>query len=146
MTTSQSQSRPAIQRFEDLEVWQCARELAQGVYRATRTQALRRDRVLCDQMRRAAVSVASNIAEGFERGTRKQQIEFCFIAKGSAGELRCQVTIAHDLELLYARAHEWLSEKCEACSKLLAGYIRSLKLTQDRFPGVKYGPAGPSAS
>src|SRR5262245_53196469 len=89
-----------VRRFEDLEVWQLARELVRGVYRAAESQALRRDLTLSSQMKRAAVSICSNIAEGYERGTRKQHIEFCFIAKGSAGELRCQIILAHDLKLI----------------------------------------------
>ena len=78
-------SRSAVQRFEDLRVWQAGRELVKGVYRATRTQALKSDPGLIDQMTRAAVSITSNIAEGYERGSRVQIIEFCFYAKGSAG-------------------------------------------------------------
>lgn len=130
-----------IRRFEDLDVWQVAREVAQGVYRATRTQDLRTDPALSNQMRRAAVSISSNIAEGFERGTRKQHIEFCYIAKGSAGELRSQIVIAHDVGLLDDRAHAWMAERCESCSKMLAAYIGTLRRTSDQFRGVKYSDA-----
>ena len=70
-----SSGRAAILRFEDLAVWQAARELTRGVYRACQTQKLKADAALATQMRRSAVSICSNIAEGFERGTRKQQIE-----------------------------------------------------------------------
>jgi four helix bundle protein len=116
----------AIRRFEDLEVWQTARELTKGVYRATSTQRLRTDMALANQMKRAAVSVGSNIAEGFERGTRKQQLEACYIAKGSAGELRSQVITARDVELLDEQVFEWLLQTCETCSRQLQGYIRHL--------------------
>lgn len=127
-----------IRRFEDLEVWQVARELAKGVYRAANTQELRRDFALVNQMKRAVVSISSNIAEGFERGTRKQQIEFCYYAKGSAGELRSQVVIAHDVELLDDRAYEWLLETCDKCSRMVGAYLASLKRTREKFPGTKY--------
>ena len=127
-----------IRRFEDLEVWQIARELAKGVYRATESQPLGKDYALSNQMKRSVVSISSNIAEGFERGTRKQHIEACYIAKGSAGELRSQVVVAHDVGLLDSQACSWLSERCESCSRMLAAYIKTLKQTRDQFPGIKY--------
>jgi len=127
-----------VDRFEDLRVWQTARELAKGVYRAARVQSLREDRSLANQMKRAAVSVGSNIAEGYERGTRKQQIEFCFVAKGSAGELRSQVITAHDIGLIDDRAYEWMLETCERCSRQLAAYIAHLKRTAPSIRGLKY--------
>lgn len=126
-----------IRRFEDLKAWQVARELARGVYRATQKQGLARDFALADQMKRAAASITGNTAEGYERGTRKQHIEFCYVAKGSAGELRSHVIIAHDVGLLDASAYAWLMEQCETCSRLLSGYVRSLERTANEYPGVK---------
>ena len=127
----------SIRRFEDLQVWQVARELNRGVYRATQSQKLGSDHAMANQMKRAAISIASNIAEGFERGTRKQQIEFCYIAKASAGELRAQVTLAHDVKLIDDTVRDWLMGTCEECSRMLAGYIKHLQQTRDRFPGLK---------
>ncbi len=127
-----------IRRFEDLEVWQVAQELAKGVYRAVRTQELRNDYALLNQMKRSAVSISSNIAEGFERGSRKQHIESAYIAKGSAGELRSQVILARDVGLLDEQAHAWLIERCETCSRMLSAYISSLKRTSKEFRGLKY--------
>ena len=127
-----------VRRFEDLECWQTTRELTRGVYRAAKRQKLGADFALCNQMKRAAVSIGSNIAEGFERGTRRQQIEACYIAKGSAGELRSQVITARDAELIDERAYEWLHEKCEMCSRQIQGYIRHLRQTRDEMPGPKY--------
>ena len=132
----------AAQRFEDLRVWQTARELARGVFRAAKTQTLRDERPLANQMKRAAISVSSNIAEGYERGTRKQQIEFCYIAKGSAGELRSQVRIAHDVGVLDDTARDWLLEMCDKCSRQLSAYIRHLSQTQQSIPGPKYAKRG----
>lgn len=125
-------------RFEDLEVWQTARDLARGVYRAAETQKLHGDRPLSDQMKRAAISIGSNIAEGFERGTRRQQLEFCYVAKGSAGELRSQIITAHDVGLLDTGAYDWLLAKCESCSRRLQLYIRHLRHTAKSMPGPKF--------
>lgn len=74
--------------FEDLKVWQKARELANLIYSVTRQETCSRDFGLVDQIRRAAVSVISNIAEGFERGSYTEFIQFLYIAKGSCGEVR----------------------------------------------------------
>lgn len=127
-----------IHRFEDLRVWQSARELLRGVYRAEKSQPLGRDRVFSNPMRRAALSIGSNIAEGYERGTRRQQIEACFIAKGSAGELRSQVIMAHDVGLIDDACRAWFVEHCEKCSGQIARYIEHLKRTSKEIPGLKF--------
>lgn len=118
-------------------MWQAARELARGVYRAASKQALRNDHALADQMRRAAVSIGSNIAEGFEHGTRKHEIERCYTAKASAGELRSQIITARDVGLLDERAFNWLHERCECLSRQLHAYILHLRRTQRTRPGHK---------
>ena len=129
--------RSSIQRFEDLRVGQRGRELVKGIYRAAQTQALKHDRGLVDQMTSAAVSVTSNIAEGHERGSRAQYIEFCFYAKGSLGELRSQVINAHDVGLINEEAFHWLHDVCEEVSGLLANYIKHLSETSTKIPGMK---------
>ncbi len=126
-----------IQRFEDLEVWQCARELTRRVYAAAETQRLANDYGLANQMRRAAVSIGSNIAEGFEYGSRKQNIEACYKAKASAGELRSLVITAHDVHEIDDLVYEDLLARCEQCSRMLAAYIRNLETWQKKYPGVK---------
>lgn len=126
-----------IRCFEDLEVWHRARELTQSVYDAAERQKLRRDFGLADQMRRASVSIGSNIAEGFEYGPRKQNIEACYKAKASAGELRSQVITAHDVKEIDDATFEDLHGRCEQCSRMLAAYIRNLEIWQAKFPGVK---------
>jgi four helix bundle protein len=120
-----------------LRVWQAARELWRGVYHAIRTQNVKNEYTLVNQMRRSALSIGDNIAEGNERGTRRQHIEQCYTAKGSAGELRSQVIFAHDVGLLDEKAFRWLHEHCESCSRMLAAYIRHLERSQDRFSGLK---------
>jgi four helix bundle protein len=130
--------RKPARRFEELVVWQTARELTRGVYRAAKRQPLGADAALSNQMRRAAVSIGSNIAEGFELGTRKQEIERCYTAKGSVGELRSQVITAHDVELINKRAFDWLYAMCLKCSRQLHTYIEHLRRTQQELPGAKY--------
>ena len=85
-----------INNFEDLKVWQKARELSLAIFRVTNEGLFARDFGLRDQIRRAAVSAMSNIAEGFERGTNKEFIHFLFISKASAGEVRSQLYVALD--------------------------------------------------
>lgn len=140
---STASGRAVPRRFEDLEVWQLAREISRGVYRATEKRRLQRDAVLSNQMKRAAVSVCSNIANGYERGSRKQYIEFVYVAKGSAGELRCQVVLAHDAGLLDDTAYEWPHTRVEQCSRMLSSYLKHLKATSTTVPGLKLSRGRP---
>jgi len=89
-----------IEKFEDIEAWQRARVLCREIYKVTAQENFGRDRGLCGQIRRAAVSVMSNIAEGFERGGNKEFLNFLSVAKGSAGEVRVQLYIALDAGFL----------------------------------------------
>lgn len=86
----------AAESFEELHIYQRARELTNSIYALTRSEIFARDRGLVDQIRRAAVSIMSNIAEGFERGATTEFIQFLYIAKGSCGEVRAQLRIAKD--------------------------------------------------
>ena len=110
--------------FEDLEVWKRACRLAVKVYELLREC---RDFGLKDQMTRAAVSIASNIAEGAERETRPEFIRFLHIAKGSAAELRTQVYIAHRIGTLQSPHKEELITELKAISSMLHALIKSLK-------------------
>ena len=85
---------PTIRKFEDLQAWKDAIALADAIYAETRTPSFAKDFGLVDQMRRAAVSISSNIAEGFERESNQEFVRFLSIAKGSAGELRSQLHVA----------------------------------------------------
>jgi four helix bundle protein len=87
----------AFRRFEDIEAWQLGRELTRRVYEATREGPFSRDFGLRDQIQRAAVSITSNIAEGFERRSPAEFARFLLIARGSAGEVRSQLYVALDL-------------------------------------------------
>jgi four helix bundle protein len=98
-----------IKRFEDIEAWKKACELTRDVYRHSKVGPFSKDFGLRDQMRRAAVSVMSNIAEGFERGGNKEFLQFLAIAKGSVGEVESQIYVA--LDQVYIDEDEFASLK-----------------------------------
>jgi len=114
-------------RFEDLDVWQRAKELTNLVYRFSSSGPLSRDFGLRDQMRRASISIMSNIAEGFESQTQALFIRYLGYAKGSAGELRAQLYIA--LEQGYLPDDEFRSalSLAELCSKQITRLIQYLE-------------------
>lgn len=99
----------SVERFEDLVAWQRARVLTTAIYRATRQSDFARDLGVAGQLQRAAVSVMSNIAEGFERGSAKEFHHFLSIAKASLAELRSQLYIAADIGYLDRDQFEQLS-------------------------------------
>lgn len=113
--------------FEDLSVRRKARELAADIYRSTADGAFAKDFSLKDQMRRASVSIASNIAEGHARESRQDTIRFLFIAKSSAAELSTQLYIAEDIEHLPAEVAQSLRARCEEIAGMLRGLIRSFQ-------------------
>ena len=97
------------------------------LYKETGDGDIKKDFDLVRQMRRAAISITSNIAEGFERQTQKEFIQFLFIAKGSVGELRSQLIIASELNLLKNDVVENLQSDCLNISKMLGNLIKYLK-------------------
>ena len=115
-----------IECCEDIEAWKRARDLSEAIYWVTREGAFARDYGLRDQIRRAAVSVLSNIAEGFERGSDKEFRRFLVIAKGSAGEVRAQLYVALDAGLISQEQFDDLSGRSREVSRLIAGFARYL--------------------
>lgn len=113
--------------FKKLVVWQRAKDLAVVVYKVSGVGPLTKDFGLRDQMRRAAVSIASNIAEGSERETDKESIRFLFIAKGSAGELQTQVLIAQEIGFLTGQESQSLCAGCDEIARMLSALIKSQK-------------------
>ncbi len=113
-----------IQRFEDLICWQRARELTKHVYFALKDC---KDFGFKDQIQRAAVSVMSNIAEGFERGTQNEFLNYLFIAKGSAGEVRAQLYAALDIGYLNISTFKDLNNLAIECSRLLQSFSERVK-------------------
>jgi four helix bundle protein len=115
-----------IECFEDIEAWQTSRELVKTVYDLTRTAEFSRDFGLRDQIQRASVSVMSNIAEGFERGSNKEFVQFLYIAKGSVGEVRSQLYAALDIGYVNQPVFEAASEKARLLSRKIASFINYL--------------------
>ena len=114
-------------QFEDLAVWQEARQLVGAIYATSKQRAFNLDFGLRDQIRRAAVSTMSNIAEGFERGTRKEFVQFLNIAKGSNGEVRSQLQVALDQKYINENESTGLRDAAVLLSKKLAAFIRYLE-------------------
>lgn len=116
-----------IKQYEDLICWQKARTLVKFVYDISRFRNFEMDRGLQDQIRRAAVSVMSNIAEGFDRGTKQEFLNYLFIAKGSCGEVKTQVYIAHDVGYIDISTFRKGIGLCDEVSRLLQSFIGKLK-------------------
>ena len=111
--------------FRDLIVWQKAKDLAVTIYRVSEEGALSRDYGLRDQIRRSAVSVASNLAEGDERDTDKESVRFFYIAKGSLAALRTQLQIAFETGRLDKAFYETVEVDCETLGKMIGSLSRS---------------------
>ena len=119
-----------IEQFEDILAWQNGRELTQLVYRASRKGEFAKDFALRDQIRRAVISITSNIAEGFERGGTKEFIQFLGHSKGSSGEVRSQLYVALGEEYVDQELWQELHNRCLEISRLLDGYIKYLRQTE----------------
>jgi four helix bundle protein len=126
-------------RFEDLEVWKAARALTQSIYRATAGGGFERDLALRDQIRRAAVSTMSNIAEGFERGGDKEFLQFLAQAKGSCGVVRSQLYTARDLGYLSQSDFGAMTSRAILTSRLISGLMKYLR--DSGFRGSKFRSA-----
>jgi four helix bundle protein len=114
-------------QFEDLSVWQDARGLVSVVYSVSKQPAFYTDYGLRDQIRRAAVSTLSNIAEGFERGSRKEFIQFLNVAKASNAEVRAQLYVALDQKYVTETEFNSIQESTMILSRKLSSFIRYLE-------------------
>ena len=132
-----------INQFEEIEAWKLGRELTRAIYRVSKSGDFARDFALRDQIRRAVVSITSNIAEGFERGGNREFIQALAIAKGSAGEVRSQLYVALDEEYINESEFIDLRDQCLRLSRVLAGFIKFLQRTP--IPGPKFRSASDSA-
>ena len=126
----------SIERFEDIEAWKKARELTREIYRITNQGAFVKDFGLRDQIRRAAVSIMSNIAEGFGRGGNKEFIQFLSTAKGSASEVQAQLYVALDAEYITKDQFQQLYGLAQSSGKMIGGFIRYLQKSDHK--GVKF--------
>ena len=125
-----------IEHFEDLQIWKEARRLTKEIYHLTSGSKFSRDFGLRDQIQRAAVSVMSNIAEGFERGGNQEFAQFLYVAKGSCGELRSQLYVAVDQAYVSANESEGLLISLKRLSSMIGSLINHLK--RSGMKGAKY--------
>jgi len=126
----------SFQRFEDIEAWQKARELTKAIYAMSNDGQFARDFSLRDQIRRASVSIMSNIAEGFGRGGNKEFMQFLSTAKGSASEVQAQLYVAIDAGYINQDQFQKLYSETEATARMIAGLLRYLQNSD--FKGAKY--------
>ena len=112
--------------FEEITSWQKSRVFTKQIYEITENSRFKKDIDFVRQIRRASLSITSNIAEGFERNTDKEFVYFLYIAKASAGEVRSQLYLAFDLEYITNNEFDSLSESISEISKLLSGFIKYL--------------------
>lgn len=113
-----------ISKFEDLICFAKSRELTKSVYKELKSC---RDSGFKDQITRASVSIMSNIAEGFERGTKQEFLNYLYIAKGSAGEVRAQLYVALDAGYLNIETFKYLNNLARECSRLLQSFAEKVK-------------------
>lgn len=126
----------AVKRFEDLEVWKEARRLAHEIYHLTKTANFCKDFSLCGQIQRAAISVMSNIAEGFERGGNQEFSQFLYVAKGSCGEVRSQIYVAVDQGYVSQEKAERLTNSFNRLSSMISNlitYLRNSSMKGEKF-------------
>ena len=127
-----------VSNIEDLKIWQEARQLTKRIYVITSNSSMKHDYVLVDQMRRAAVSVMANIAEGFERCNNKEFIQYLYIAKGSCGELRSHLFVAEDTGYISPQ----ISNEIRTCAGGLSSMINNpiVYLKKTKIKGIKHKP------
>ena len=116
-----------ISRFEEIEAWKLARELTNMVYTFTNQEGFNRDFGLRDQIRRACVSIMSNIAEGFESRTDVQFVNFLGMARASSGEVRAQLYIALDQKYISTEQFDRSFQMTQTCSRQITNFIKYLE-------------------
>jgi four helix bundle protein len=125
----------SIERFEDLIAWQKARALTQGIYQLTRQGSFAKDFGLSGQIQRAAVSIMSNIAEGFERGGRGEFHQFLSVAKASCAEVRSQLYVAFDVGPLDRARFDDLLAQAEELARIIGGLRASVEKQRNEQQG-----------
>ena len=131
----------SVQQFEDLAVWREARQRVQEIYRLTKTEKFSKDFDLRHQIQGAAVSIMSNIAEGFERGGNQEFIQFLYIAKGSCGEARSHIYVALDQQYIAEATADHLNKDLKRLSGMLRNLISYLR--RSGMKGEKFKPSKP---
>jgi four helix bundle protein len=116
-----------IEEFEQIEAWKKARKLTRVIYQKTSVGGFSKDFGLRDQIRRAAVSIMSNIAEGFERGGNKEFRQFLAMAKGSTAEVSSQLYVALDAGYVSENEFQELNDSAKEIGRLIGGFMRYLE-------------------
>ena len=122
----------SVKRFEDLQVWKESIELSITIYQNTLSEMLNKDFVLREQIIKSAISIPSNIAEGFEREGNKEFVNFLTMSKGSAGEVRSQLIRAFDRNYIDEEVFSFLKSETISLSKKLSGFINYLKNSEHK--------------
>ena len=125
-----------VNNFEDLEIWQMAREICKKIHVYSQREGFRKDFSLIDQMKRSSGSIMDNIAEGFEREGKKEFIQYLYISKGSSGECRSQTYRALDRKYITEEEHKELYSMLKNESQKIRAFIQYLK--QSGYKGQKY--------
>ena len=126
----------SVKDFEELAIFQKARELSKKIYPVTQKNGFKYDTRFVQQIRAAAGSVMDNIAEGFERGGNKEFLNFLYIAKGSCGEVRSQLIRANDLGYLTKEEYDELYTECRMLSAGIMNFIKEIRTSE--YAGAKF--------
>ena len=126
----------AVKDFEELAIFQKARELSKKIYPVTNKDGFKSDYRFVQQIRAAAGSIMDNIAEGFERGGNKEFLNFLYIAKGSCGEVRSQLIRANDVGYFTEEEYNELYTKCRKLSAGIMNFIKEIKASD--ITGAKF--------
>jgi four helix bundle protein len=116
-----------IEKFEDIHGWQEARSLTRGIYEFTNRLPFKRDQGLCRQIQSASVSIMSNIAEGFDRQSKKEFIKFLYYSSGSASEVQSHLYVALDQNYITEGGFEETYKQAQKTKNLINGFIKYLK-------------------
>ena len=126
----------AVKDFEDLVIFQKARELSKKIYEITKHEEFKHDYRFVAQIHASVGSIMDNIAEGFERNGNKEFVNFLFIAKGSCGEVRSQLIRANDVGYLEPEEYKELYTECRRLSAAIMNFIKEIK--ESDLTGAKY--------
>jgi len=122
----------AIEKFEEIESWKLGRQVVGPIYDWSSKGDFSKDYALCNQIRRASISIISNIAEGFERGGNKEFVNFLSIARGSCGEVRSQLYVALDQSYITKEQFDIVHAKLMETSRLISGLMKYLQNSELR--------------
>ena len=125
-----------IEKFQDLEAWKMARKITNEIYVVSKQHKFSRDFALCNQIRRAAISILSNIAEGFERNGDKEFLQFLSIAKASCAEVYAQLYVALDQEYIDELQFKKIADDLEETGRIIGGLMKYLQ--QSEMRGSKF--------